>query len=239
MKKVQWIVGVVFSMSLLLVLLITSFQLAAYGDFAFYQKEYEKYDVASALDMKMEDVMYVTREMMDYLIDDRENLEVYTVVEGRKQDFFNEQDKLHMMDVKQLFLGGLLLRESGSSSDGGLSSVFFFATKAEWKKILARGYQISLGLILRWEVVFAAGALIMDFNAAFTVFHEVFFHQLSLDFLDCRRIYMIRCFPKAFFMIWYLRIGGIFIVGLAVVLLISLFLSRAGAKNRKIKRTYE
>ena len=45
MKKVQWIVGVVFSMSLLLVLLITSFQLAAYGDFAFYQKEYEKYDM--------------------------------------------------------------------------------------------------------------------------------------------------------------------------------------------------
>lgn len=236
MKKVQWIVGVVFSMSLLLVLLITSFQLAAYGDFTFYQKEYEKYDVASALDMKMEDVMYVTREMMDYLIDDRENLEVYTVVEGRKQDFFNEQDKLHMMDVKQLFLGGLLLRKVAAAVMV-VCLCILFATKAEWKKILARGYQISLGTTAV-GVVFAAGALIMDFNAAFTVFHEVFFTN-DLWIFDPAEDYMIRMLPEGFFYDMVLRIGGIFIVGMAVVLLISLFLSRQGRKNRKIKRTYE
>lgn len=236
MKKVQWIVGVVFSMSLLLVLLITSFQLAAYGDFTFYQKEYEKYDVTSALDMKMEDVMYVTREMMDYLIDDRENLEVYTVVEGRKQDFFNEQDKLHMMDVKQLFLGGLLLRKVAAAVMV-VCLCILFTTKAEWKKILARGYQISLGITVV-GVVFAAGALIMDFNAAFTVFHEVFFTN-DLWIFDPTEDYMIRMLPEGFFYDMVLRIGGIFIVGMSVVLLISLFLSRQGRKNRKIKRTYE
>ena len=60
--------------------------------------------------MELKDVMYVTYEMMDYLIGDRENLDVYTVVEGKEQDFFNEQDKLHMADVKNLFLGGLMVR---------------------------------------------------------------------------------------------------------------------------------
>ena len=110
MKKVQWFLGIVFSLALILVLLISSFQFAAYGDFGFYEKEYKKYDVVSDLDMELKDVMYVTYEMMDYLIGDRENLDVYIVVEGKEQDFFNEQDKLHMADVKNLFLGGLMVR---------------------------------------------------------------------------------------------------------------------------------
>lgn len=74
-------------LALILVLLISSFQFAAYGDFGFYEKEYKKYDVVSDLDMELKDVMYVTYEMMDYLIGDRENLDVYTVVEGKEQDF--------------------------------------------------------------------------------------------------------------------------------------------------------
>ena len=68
MKKVQWFLGIVFSLALILVLLINSFQFAAYGDFGFYEKEYKKYDVVSDLDMELKDVMYVTYEMMDYLI---------------------------------------------------------------------------------------------------------------------------------------------------------------------------
>ena len=110
MKKVQWFLGIVFSLALILVLLINSFQFAAYGDFGFYEKEYKKYDVVSDLDMELKDVMYVTYEMMDYLKGDRENLEVITTVDGKEQDFFNEQDKLHMADVQGLFIGGLRLR---------------------------------------------------------------------------------------------------------------------------------
>ena len=60
MKKVQWFLGIVFSLALILVLLISSFQFAAYGDFGFYEEEYKKYDVVSDLDMEMKAVMYVT-----------------------------------------------------------------------------------------------------------------------------------------------------------------------------------
>ena len=78
-----------FSLALILVLLISSFQFAAYGDFwIFTKKEYKKYDVVSDLDMELKDVMYVTYEMMDYLIGDRENLDVYTVVEGKRAGLF-------------------------------------------------------------------------------------------------------------------------------------------------------
>ena len=53
--------------SALIVLLVTSTELAIYMDFQFYEKEYEKYHVLDDLDMEMKDVMSVTHEMMDYL----------------------------------------------------------------------------------------------------------------------------------------------------------------------------
>lgn len=59
------------------------------------------------LDMNIDHVMYVTEHMMNYLIGKEEKLSVVTMVEGKEQDFFNERDRLHMRDVRNLFLGGI------------------------------------------------------------------------------------------------------------------------------------
>ena len=53
--------------------------------------------------MTMGDTIYVTREMMAYLNGEREELKAETTVDGIWRDFFNEQDRLHMKDVKQIF----------------------------------------------------------------------------------------------------------------------------------------
>ena len=47
MKKVQWFLGIVFSLALILVLLISSFQFAAYRDFGFYEKAFRGFFAAS------------------------------------------------------------------------------------------------------------------------------------------------------------------------------------------------
>ena len=83
---------------------------SAHSDMSVYRKEYEKYEVLDELDMTMDDAMYVTREMMDYLRGDKETLSVITEVEGKRQDFFNEQDRFHMREVRDIFAGGLRLR---------------------------------------------------------------------------------------------------------------------------------
>lgn len=49
--------------------------------------------------------MEVTDHMMAYLIGEEEELSIVTRVDGQGQDFFNEQDRLHMADVKNLFPG--------------------------------------------------------------------------------------------------------------------------------------
>ena len=88
MKKIQWIAGMLLAFSIMAVLLITSFEVAMYADFGVYEREYEKYDVLSELDMTMDDTMHVTREMMAYLRGDRDELSVITTVEGKGTGLF-------------------------------------------------------------------------------------------------------------------------------------------------------
>ena len=90
---------------------LASFDIAVYGDpkYRFYEKEYIKYQVTKSLEMELEDVMNVTKYMMSYLRGQEQELSIVTTVEGMEQDFFNEQDRFHMEEVKELFLGGLKL----------------------------------------------------------------------------------------------------------------------------------
>ena len=172
-RKRDWLLGILFSFSLITAVLISSFEIAMYADFGFYQKEYEKYKVLPELDMEMDDVMHVTREMMAYLRGDRETLEVYTTVEGKEQDFFNEQDRFHMAEVKELFLGGLRIRWIAFGTMA-VSLVLLFFTKAKRKTLLCRSYQIVLAVSGGLACILGIAAAI-DFNAVFVKFHHIFF----------------------------------------------------------------
>ena len=93
----------------ILAALIFSIWIAVYGDskYTFYKKEYQKYKVTKDLDMTIDQVMYVTDHMMSYLIGKEDKLSVITQIDGTDKDFFNERDRLHMADVRNLFLGGI------------------------------------------------------------------------------------------------------------------------------------
>ena len=230
MKKVHWVLGVILSLAVILILLITSFQAVMYADFSFYEREYEKYDVLPDLDMKMEDVMYVTHEMMDYLKGDRENLEVITTVEGKEQDFFNEQDRLHMADVKNLFLGGLALRWWLLGIFALLMLVLIFPLKADWKRVLPRAYFISLGIFLVLTV-FLGVLFASDFTKYFTIFHEIFFTN-DLWLFDPSTDLMIRMLPEGFFYDMVMRIGLYFLGGLAIFAAAFALIGRFGRKKK-------
>ncbi len=232
MGGLQWILGIAASLAGVVILLISSFEAAAYADYGFYEKEYEKYEVLADLDMEMDDVMYVTREMMDYLRGDRENLDVYTTVEGKEQDFFNEQDKLHMADVQRLFLGGLMLRR-GAAAVLAVCLVLLFLLRSDVRKALCRGYQMSL-IIIGAAVLFLAAAFVSDFNAAFTKFHEIFFTN-DLWLFDPAEDYMIRMLPEGFFADMVIRIGLIFVTGLLALLVLSfVMLNKKKQKGRTV-----
>ena len=229
MKKLQWAAGIVLSFSIIAILLITSFEIAMYSDFSVYEKEYEKYDVLSDLDMTMEDVMHVTREMMAYLRGDRDTLSVVTTVEGTEQDFFNEQDRFHMGEVRDLFIGGLNIR-TGAAAVALICLVFLVVSKARLRKILARSYLIALG-ITGAAVLFIGIAAVVDFNAVFVQFHHIFFDN-DLWLFDPAEDYMIRMLPEGLFADMVLRIGILFVAGLVVLLIASIVAGRFAVRKK-------
>ncbi len=211
MKKLQQILAVLAMFFVIIGVLITSFEIVIYGDsqYGFYEKEYRKYEVADSLDMKLEDVMEVTGYMMDYLIGRKDELSIVTDVDGKRQDFFNEQDRLHMADVKHLFLGGLKLRTLVLGT-AVLLIIFLAVRGADVKKLLPRAYSIAGGIFFL-ILVFLGVAFSIDFTACFRIFHEIFFTN-DLWLFDPAEDYMIRMLPEGFFADMALRIALTFVV---------------------------
>ena len=109
-KIIQWTAGVIFSLLIIFVILISSFEIVLYSDMSVYRKEYEKYEVLDELDMTMDDAMYVTREMMDYLRGDKGNIICYHRSGGGKDKIFLMNRIGFIWRGQRYFAGGLRLR---------------------------------------------------------------------------------------------------------------------------------
>lgn len=230
MKKLHWCAGIILGFSVIAALLITSFEIAMYSDFDVYRYEYEKYDVLSDLDMNMDDVMYVTHEMMNYLRGKGDTLSVMTTVEGQEQDFFNEQDRFHMGEVRDLFIGGLNIR-FGACVAAVLCMLFLIITRADIKKIIPRSYWIALG-ITGTAVLFLGIAAVVDFDSVFVQFHHIFFDN-DLWIFDPAEDYMIRMLPEGLFYDMVMRIGAVFVASLVVLLALS-FIPKILDRKKKL-----
>ena len=227
-KIIHYGAGLILGFALIAALLITSFEIAMYADFDVYRQEYEKYDVLSDLNMSMDDAMDVTRQMMDYLRGEGDTLSVITTVDGREQDFFNEQDRFHMGEVRDLFIGGLNIR-TGALVIAVLCILLLILTKADLKKTVPAGYQAALAVTAA-ALLFLGIACAVDFNAVFVKFHHIFFDN-DLWIFDPAEDYMIRMLPEGLFFDMVVRIGCIF-AGLLAVLLILSFIPRIAKGKR-------
>ncbi len=230
MKAAVWAVSMIFAFSLITAALFTAFEIAIYSDFDVYEKEYEKYDVLSDLDMTMDDAMYVTHEMMDYLRGDRETLSVITDVDGERQDFFNGQDRFHMAEVRELFMGGLAIR-AGACVSMALCLVLLVILKADMAGMLSRAWFYALAVAGGLAAVIGIAAAV-DFNAVFVAFHNVFFDN-DLWIFDPAEDYMIRMLPEGLFADMVVRIGTIF------ALLLAVFSAAAVAVRKALGRLRE
>ena len=230
MKGLQRFLSTLAGIAMLIILLISSFEIGAYSDYGWYQKEYEKYNVLVDLEMEMPEVMRVTKEMMSYLRGNRADLVVDTIVDGEEREFFNDREKAHMIDVKNLFVGGLWLRRGAM-----LVLVFSFfvliKTKADWKRLLPKSFLISMSSFI--GVTLVAGFILMtDFNRYFTLFHEIFFTN-DLWLLDPYTDLLIRMLPEGFFLDMVIRIGIIFLILMISLLVISVL----SLKRSNIRKT--
>lgn len=222
MKKLTTIISVTAMMCAVMAALIFSIWLAVYGDsdYRFYKKEYQHYEVTEDLDMSIDHVMYVTEHMMNYLIGKEEKLSVVTTVEGREQDFFNDRDRLHMRDVRNLFQGGVKVGVICLVVAAVILAVLR-KREEDWKRLYFRTYSIALSVWLVTGVLLGI-AFSVDFTTCFTIFHKLFFTN-NLWIFDPETDYMIRMLPEGFFWDMVIRISKVFVAVLVLIWMVLFF----------------
>ena len=112
-KFIQGFLAWALMVCIFLVLLISAVEIAAYGDWGFYEREYEKHNVITdkgLMNIEMDDLMNVTKQMMSYLRGDRDDLVIYAEIDGQVQEYFDDRDKSHMVDLRDLFVGAIQVR---------------------------------------------------------------------------------------------------------------------------------
>ena len=179
--------------------------------------------------MKIDNVMAVTEHMMAYLIGKEEKLSIVTDVDGEHQDFFNEQDRLHLADVRNLFLGGLKLRNYAVIL-ATILMIVLRAKKADFRRLVPLGYLQALFVYLILAAILGV-AMSIDFTSCFTLFHKLFFTN-NLWIFDPETDYMIRMLPEGLFADMVLRIGLLFVGSLLILLIISILAGRFKKKQK-------
>ena len=66
MKVIHILASIFCVIALLAVMLISSVDIAVYGNKGYFQKEYQKYGVLKSININEKDLLYVTEEMMSY-----------------------------------------------------------------------------------------------------------------------------------------------------------------------------
>ena len=171
-----------FSLLLLFILFVTSFEAVCYRMPGLYEKEFRKYNVLRNLsywrgeEMDMDGILEVMDETMAFLRGNREDLIVEVPIDGRLQEFYNPDEISHMTDVKNLFVLFLRLRAVSVILCLALMLYIIRGVHSDWAAVLSRGFCRTCGIVL--AAALALGLLIStDFSKYFVIFHEMFFSQ--------------------------------------------------------------
>lgn len=231
MKGLYHGIGLMVAFCLLFTVLITSVEAVVYWNTGYFEKQYRKYDVLEKVHMEMEDLLYVTEEMMAYLKDEREDLKILTVVGGEERFFFNEKETRHMVDVQGLFLKAMQFRRMA------VGFLMLFGGLLLWKKqeaVLWRMLQWGIGLLLG-SMAGLALLISTDFTKYFTCFHLIFFDNDDW-ILNPKTDLLINIVPEGFFRDTAFLIAGVFLTTAAVLWLLAAFLYKRAEKRAEKQR---
>ena len=214
------IIACLNGIALILIILFTSIEIPAY-DLNFYKRQYAKLNTAQYMGISEDHLMLVTAHLIDYMRGSNDDLTVFVNIHGVNREFFNQREKDHMVDVKDLFILGTNIRN--------LLIIVFLAT------IVLLAYKKELHILpITYLFVFLAflaivgglGILIAtDFNKYFTIFHEIFFSN-DLWILDPRTDLLINLVPLQFFINISLYILFVLIGFIVLIIASCLFLKR-------------
>lgn len=200
--------------SVFVAIIITSVDVMSF-DLNFFKDFYSKNDSAEEIGVSYSDLILSTEVLLDYTRGRNDSLDVMVTVDDRKEMMFNKREVDHMVDVKDLYLGAMFIRN--------LAAGFFvlivlmdilrkkFSFEQHWQSVK------SAGTIMFALIAFIVMAAVIDFNTFWTNFHLIFFRN-DLWLLNPNTDRLILMVPLDFFISLVTRIIIASIVGLSTVI---------------------
>lgn len=222
MKKIKNKIYVTAIMLFTVALLITSLDIIVMNR-KFYQKQYAKLNTYETMGMSEDDLVRATDKLLDYLKGHTDNLDLTVTVNSKEVEMFNEREKEHMIDVQNLYMGALMVRD-----------VFIIITAIvalialglfDWFNFQQSIDNVKSALMILGSLFTVLTLyIVIDFTSFWTQFHEVFFTN-DLWLLDPSTDRMIQMFPEPFFNALVQRVLIAFVV-IFVFEILSIFVMR-------------
>ncbi|MCL2702656.1 MAG: TIGR01906 family membrane protein [Defluviitaleaceae bacterium] len=232
MKIARIVAGALNALCLAVFLLAVSIQVPSLNMW-FYRYQFNKNQTYAVLRMDEESLHNVARSLIDYLRGDLDSLHgVRAVVNGQERQFFsgdvNNDEIGHMEDVLELFLIGLLARDiAGWGFLATLAVCILLGRKEAVPQLLALWRGFALFCLTAFAVL--GGLIALNFNRAFTIFHEMFF--VDNWTFNPRSSLMINMLPNQFFMDIAAFIIIMFVSFLIITVILTTVLRRMLLKN--------
>ncbi len=203
------------SLLFIIFLLLSTINIVSFNKY-FYQNQYEKLEIAQFISISEDDLMQTTSMLLDYIQDKTNDLSLIVQIDGVDREVYNQKEKDHMVDVKNLYLNAMLVKDICLYTFivSILMLVYFKRKKALDYFFSSFIQAIKIFSILLVVVIFGA---IVDFDALWRLMHEIFFTN-DLWILDVNTDVMIMMFPLEFFNAIVTKIIIGFLVSIALVL---------------------
>ncbi len=159
---------------------------------SFYKDEYKKLGVAEYIGISEDDLNKTTDILLGYIKGKNDSLDIECKINGMTREVFNDREKTHMIDVKNLYEDAIVFRKI-SFVIFILSFIYIGKTKS-----LFIGYKFSLSLV-GFIMAFILLFCLMDFEGFWLAFHHLFFPFNDLYILDPRYDVLVMMLPERFF----------------------------------------
>jgi len=223
MNALKYLISATFSVLIIIILLISSVEIAAFNNIDYYMKEYEKYNVYENVDADRDKLRQETIILLEYMkSNDKEDIDKF-----ENSTFYHKDDILHMKDVRKLTRGTITIRRIAYAlAFGMLLLLIKMKTKV---RTVFYSFMSVLGVS-----VAAVGTLVYiglnNFKKAFYIFHELFFNN-DLWLLDPKVSPLINMLPSGFFVDTFFRICIVFII-MIIISAAVIFLVMKKTDNR-------
>jgi len=232
MKHFKKTIAILFGINLWIITLLTVLQITAF-DTAFYHEQYLKLDTANYIAVSEADLMKATEVLLDYTSGKRDNLDITVQIDSVMSPYFNQKEIDHMVDVRNLYLGFINLRNGLVVFNLLLFAFLWFKAKEDIVHLLYSGFKYaSLGVGL--AVIGILAYAIIDFEHFWTTFHHLLFTN-ELWLLDPNTDNLIKMVPEEFFISLIFTIITRFLFILGVIYTTLHALKFKGLSSRALK----